>query len=1002
MRRHAKGQRGLKNLRNSVFKIGIAIECLEVRRLLSDVSFDPPVSSPLPSGFQCQTLLASTPNNDGDYSDNLIATSSSGGGLWLESNYTGSYTVKEQLNTTATILGFTRANLGSQTIQGQTQNFVATGVFTTAGMMLQQSDSTFAAPNGLNYPSDAVQGAFAIGDFDSTDHLQNADLAVERFTPNAGTPGRGALVIAVFPLRVDGTLGPEIDTTLTTDGVPDAGSEPLATADFNKDGNLDIVAGGTVWLGEGDGTFDAANPIVLPVSTTVGSYVADDFNSDVRTDLAFLPSSGPTTGTAQILVNHLGNVNGTFTTDGSAVLGSTGTTNGVLIAADFTMDQTNDLASDIVSGSQAPAVSIAPNIGTAEFFSPDVVPTPGFEPQVSVDFSVDSRPDLVGISSLGGKFSIVSLESTTVAGQVIRLSVTPNPSIAGQSITLSASVSNPGYLFSSGTMTFIDGSTLLGQAPIDNGIAFFVTSKLSAGTHILTAGGSAPVIQTVNAAPINAPLLSAEQLARISPGWLVPGQKDKLRLDITNLGGAAASTTLSVKLFATRQGSIDSSSILIPVSTLKSRTVHVSARGKATLTGDYTMPENISAGIYYLAAQVIPIDGLAGSQLLNSTVVYTAPLTVVWEFGDVNGRKNVAMVRHLANGQAVSFKLTGAGMGTVSEGGGTVSLGAENPDYEVIVQNTDSHDTLSITQAGGRASNIASLTLLSDLGTCDVRTDTPQTIDTTGTLIHVESNFESMTRLLMGDIPVGTSVGSSTAGQITIDGHVGLLSTGALNGANVTIGFSNDKDPIQVKVATISSGSQVIIKTLNSSLEVGMAEAGSAITAPNIEKLDCHGNFSSNLQITGTTKGAQVLGPVAITGGVIGTPLSPVRWAVNGNIGKVHIGANVGNLQILGGAQLGPAGELTSPPASYSGTDIQSFEVGGSVTSSLISAGLDPVDGVLLDGNDTLLSGGAIGSIVIKGLASNDSRFLASELPTNAKIDSATVITAQDPRFSLT
>src|SRR5581483_4134684 len=58
-----------------------------------------------------------------------------------------------------------------------------------------------------------------------------------------------------------------------------------------------------------------------------------------------------------------------------------------------------------------------------------------------------------------------------------------------------------------------------------------------------------------------------------------------------------------------------------------------------------------------------------------------------------------------------------------------------------------------------------------------------------------------------------------------------------------------------------------------------------------------------------------------------------------------------------------PNGELTTPPAAYSGTQILSLKVGGGITSSLIAAGLDPVDGLLLNGNDQLLPGGAIGSI---------------------------------------
>ncbi|HEX5242594.1 MAG TPA: hypothetical protein VFW23_04965, partial [Tepidisphaeraceae bacterium] len=329
-------------------------------------------------------------------------------------------------------------------------------------------------------------------------------------------------------------------------------------------------------------------------------------------------------------------------------------------------------------------------------------------------------------------------------------------------------------------------------------------------------------------------------------------------------------------------------------------------------------------------------------------------------------------------------------------------LGAGNPDYQVTIQNSSSHDTLSISQTGGTASNIVSLSIFSDLGTCDLRSDTPHSIDTTSSPAGGYSVFTTMSRLFVGDIPTVLSAGSSTAGQITIDGHVGQLSAGALNGAGVTLGSIGDNALVSMKIATMDAGSQIVVSSPRSSLDVGTAAAGSAISAPDIDKLNSHGDFNATLNVTGTTKGARVLGQVNIGGSVMGTSTNPVRWAINGNTGKIRIGGDVRNLQLLSGAQLGPAGELTSPPATYSGTDIQSFEVGGSVSSSLISAGLDPVDGALLNNNDTLLNGGAIGSISIKGLASNDSRFLASDLPTNAKIDSATVITAQDPRFALT
>ncbi len=60
-----------------------------------------------------------------------------------------------------------------------------------------------------------------------------------------------------------------------------------------------------------------------------------------------------------------------------------------------------------------------------------------------------------------------------------------NPSVAGQAVTLTATVSpvSPGSGTPSGTATFMDGSNTLGTATLSGGTASFTTSALSVGTH---------------------------------------------------------------------------------------------------------------------------------------------------------------------------------------------------------------------------------------------------------------------------------------------------------------------------------------------------------------------------------------------------------------------------------------------------------------------------------------------------------------------------------------
>ena len=87
---------------------------------------------------------------------------------------------------------------------------------------------------------------------------------------------------------------------------------------------------------------------------------------------------------------------------------------------------------------------------------------------------------------------------------------TPNPSVFGQSVSLTATVAAvaPGSGTPTGTVTFLDGTTRLGSATLSGGKATLMATKLAAGQHAITAvfngnatfamSTSPPLNQTVN------------------------------------------------------------------------------------------------------------------------------------------------------------------------------------------------------------------------------------------------------------------------------------------------------------------------------------------------------------------------------------------------------------------------------------------------------------------------------------------------------------------------
>jgi len=97
--------------------------------------------------------------------------------------------------------------------------------------------------------------------------------------------------------------------------------------------------------------------------------------------------------------------------------------------------------------------------------------------------------------------AVQSLQTTATT-----LTASPASSVAGQAITLTAAVApTSGTSTPTGTITFQDGSTAIGSAPLATGKAVLSVSTLSLGTHSLTAiysGDAANQASTSSAVPV--------------------------------------------------------------------------------------------------------------------------------------------------------------------------------------------------------------------------------------------------------------------------------------------------------------------------------------------------------------------------------------------------------------------------------------------------------------------------------------------------------------------
>ncbi|MFD5114381.1 beta strand repeat-containing protein, partial [Streptomyces sp. NPDC058391] len=224
-----------------------------------------------------------------------------------------------------------------------------------------------------------------------------------------------------------------------------------------------------------------------------------------------------------------------------------------------------------------------------------------------------------GSGNFTGSTSPVDTQTVTTASTSTVLTSAPDPSVFGQTKTLTATVTAvpPGAGTPTGTVSFFDGATLLGTSPLTGGVATLTTSALSVGSHSLTAvysgspsftGSTSPVdTQTVTTASTSTVLTSA-------PDPSVFGQTKILTATVTAVAPGAGTPTGTVSFFdgATLLGT---SPLVGGVATFSTSTLSV---GVHSLTAVYSGSGNFTGSTSPVDTQTVTGAGTA-------TVLTSAP-----------------------------------------------------------------------------------------------------------------------------------------------------------------------------------------------------------------------------------------------------------------------------------------------------------------------------------------------------------------------------------------
>ena len=351
---------------------------------------------------------------------------------------------------------------------------------------------------------------------------------------------------------------------------------------------------------------------------------------------------------------------------------------------------------------------------------------------------------------------------------------------------------------------------------------------------------------------------------------LIPGDHEHASIVVRNVGNAATHDRVKVNLYASADGVLDASDILLDTDETCGSLL---AGASTTVHACFDLPSNLLPGKYLLLAKVDPANEVAESNEENN-VALGEEFDFRWMFGNVPGHGRETLTVRDADGTKVSFSLSGSGTGEIT---------VENGEWDLELTGTSGSSVLTILTLGGGDRRVA---------VDDIHVSGPlwgviaPTMDLTGTLA------------VEGALTAGLVIGSAT---------------------------------------------------------------GAVIAAPTILGTRFFGI---------SVKGIAILGDLE-------------------------------NSQILIGADLGADGQLAGTGAdedTYSSGNLGDLLITGSMISSDVRVGQDPVDGIFDNGDDEFL-GGSIRSITILDEMSDDSSFVASDFPRFAFIDGRVVDPDTDPRF---
>jgi hypothetical protein len=275
-------------------------------------------------------------------------------------------------------------------------------------------------------------------------------------------------------------------------------------------------------------------------------------------------------------------------------------------------------------------------------------------------------------SNSGSSSSPLQEVIDTLGSTTTTLTASANPATAGQAVTLSAEITSQPGLIPTGTVTFYNGTTVLGTASVMADDAFLTTTALPVGSDSLTAvysgdannngSSSAVLTEVVNLSQTMVMLSSSSNPAQA-------GQPVTFSADVSALAGVTPTGTITFYDGTTVLGTVSLNSMGMAALTVSDLAVG-SHSVTAVYSGDATYSGSSSSALQEVIDGQMSMTGLTSSQ---NPAPSGTPVTFTASVSSMMGGTPTGQVQFWVLDPTTLLPVTLLGTGTLN-GSGQASL----------------------------------------------------------------------------------------------------------------------------------------------------------------------------------------------------------------------------------------------------------------------------------------------------------------------------------------